>query len=186
MKEHNNEVMIDIETLGTSPNSVILTIGAVVFDARGTGIHERLSLRPDIAEQVELGRIVDHDTLDWWEKQSEDAIEEASSDRDRVPFLDVMVELHKFCSNRKAIWANGICFDIGILENAFRELNMIPPWDFWTVRDARTVYEVCGVSIKDGHTTSHKAVEDAEHQAIVVQRAYENIYTNKESECNII
>jgi len=41
------------------------------------------------------------------------------------------------------------------------------------MRDTRTLYEIAGVSLKDGkHVTSHKAVDDAEHQAIVVQRAY--------------
>jgi hypothetical protein len=49
------------------------------------------------------------------------------------------------------------------------------PWPFWTVRDTRTLYEIAGVSLKDkkyGSKTTHKAVEDAEHQAIVVQDAY--------------
>jgi hypothetical protein len=41
------------------------------------------------------------------------------------------------------------------------------------MRDTRTLWEITGVSLKDGgHTTSHKAVEDAERQAIVVQKAY--------------
>jgi len=35
------------------------------------------------------------------------------------------------------------------------------------------LYEVAGVKLNDGgHSTSHKAVEDAERQAIVVQKAY--------------
>ena len=177
MKEVDNEVMIDIETLGTSADAVICTIGAVVFDARGSTICDRLELRPDMTEQTDNHhRRINADTVDWWEKQSPEAIDEAISDRDRIPFKDAMAELHKFCRNRKAIWANGVCFDITILENAWHELNIAPPWDFWTVRDARTVYDLCGVSIKDGHVTSHKAVEDAEHQAVVVQRAYRKLF----------
>jgi hypothetical protein len=38
------------------------------------------------------------------------------------------------------------------------------------------LYEVAGVSLKDGgHSTTHKAVEDAERQAIVVQKAYHKL-----------
>jgi len=35
------------------------------------------------------------------------------------------------------------------------------------------LYEIAGVNLKDGgHITTHRAVEDAERQAIVVQQAY--------------
>ena len=43
-----NDIMIDIESLDTTPNSVILTIGAVRFDPKGQGVVERLELRPTI------------------------------------------------------------------------------------------------------------------------------------------
>jgi hypothetical protein len=43
----------------------------------------------------------------------------------------------------------------------------------YNVRDTRTLFDIAGVSLKDGnHVTTHKAVEDAERQAIVVQSAY--------------
>ena len=73
---------------------------------------------------------------------------------------------------------NGAPFDLVVMENAWRQTSDNPnpiPWPFWTMRDTRTLYEVTGVSLKDkkyGTKTTHRAVEDAEHQAIVVQRAY--------------
>ena len=48
-----NDIMIDMETLSTNPDCVILTIGAVRFDPRGEGVVERLELRPTIDEQTE-------------------------------------------------------------------------------------------------------------------------------------
>ena len=42
--------MIDLETLDTSPYCVILTIGVVRFDPKGTGVVEKLELRPTIEE----------------------------------------------------------------------------------------------------------------------------------------
>lgn len=170
----SNDIMIDIESLDTSPYCVILTIGAVRFDPKGMGIVEKLELRPTIEEQTEkYNRVINDDTLRWWSTQSEAAQEEALGDRDRIPFKECMDRLYKFCWNRRAVWSNGASFDCVVMETAWRQLDMRIPWPFYTVRDTRTLYEVAGVKLKDGgHVTTHKAVEDAERQAIVVQDAY--------------
>lgn len=165
-----------METLDTAPSTVILTIGAVSFDPRGHGVIEKLELRPTIDEQTDkYNRTISDDTLRWWGEQSPEAIEEAMGDKNRISFQECMEKLHKFCWNRDAIWANGSIFDIVIAENAFKNLNMRAPWQFWSVRDCRTIYDIAGVSLKDpkyGTKTTHKAIEDAIHQALVVQDAY--------------
>ena len=175
-----NDIMIDLETLDTNPYCVILTIGAVRFDPKGQGVIERLELRPTIEDQTEIhNRIINEDTLRWWSEQSPEALEEAMGDRDRMSFRDCMEVLYKFCWNRRAVWSNGASFDVVACETGMRQtLTEYPnpiPWPFYTVRDTRTLYEIAGVSLKDkkyGSKTTHKAVEDAEHQAIVVQDAY--------------
>jgi hypothetical protein len=172
-----SHIMIDMETLDTAPSTVILTIGAVKFDPRGVGVVEKLELRPTIDEQTETyNRSISDDTLRWWGEQSPDAIEEAMGDRDRISYRDCMEQLYKFCWNADKVWSNGSGFDVVVAENAFRELDMKIPWPFWTIRDCRTIYDLAGVSLKDGgHVTTHKAVEDAERQAIVVQKAYQKL-----------
>ena len=172
------DIMIDLETLDTSPYCVILTIGAVRFNPHGNGVVEKLELRPTIEEQTEIyNRLINDDTLRWWSEQSPEALEEALGDRGRISFKECMETLYKFCWNRRAVWSNGASFDVVVAETAFRQVltdkpNPIP-WPFYTVRDTRTLYEIAGVKLKDGgHVTSHRAVEDAERQAIVVQKAY--------------
>jgi len=172
-----NDIMIDIESLNTTPDCVILTIGAVRFDPKGTGVVERLELRPTIEDQTGVyGRTINEDTLRWWGEQSPEAIEEAMGDWGRESFADCMEKLYKFCWNRRAVWSDGASFDCVVMEHAWRQVSDKPnpiPWPFWSVRDTRTLYEITGVSLKDGgHTTSHKAVEDAERQALVVQKGY--------------
>jgi len=176
-----NDIMIDMETLDTSPYCVILTIGVVRFDPYGEGVAERLELRPTIEEQTEkYNRVINEDTLRWWSEQSPAALEEAMSDRDRISFNDCLEKLYRFGWNRRAVWSNGAAFDIVVAETAFRQVftdkpNPIP-WPFYTVRDTRTLYEIAGVKLKDGgHVTSHRAVDDAERQAIVVQQAYKKL-----------
>lgn len=177
------DVMIDLETLDTSPYCVILTIGVVTFNKKGSGIIERLELRPTIEDQTEIyDRIINDDTLRWWSEQSPEALEEALSDANRTSFKSCMETLYKFCWNKHSVWSNGASFDIVACETGMRQtLTDYPnpiPWPFYTIRDTRTLYEIAGVKLSDkkyGSKTTHKAVEDAEHQAIVVQDAYKKL-----------
>ena len=91
-----------------------------------------------------------------------------------------MDTLYKWCwkYNNGHVWSNGASFDIVVMESAWRNFKQLPPWSFWNIRDTRTIYEICGVKLKDkkyGTKTTHRAVEDAEHQAIVVQDAYRKL-----------
>ena len=178
-----NHIMIDIESLDTSPYCVILTIGAVRFDPRGDGIVEKLELRPTIEDQTEIyNRVINDDTIRWWGTQNPAALEEAMGDYGRESLKDCMEKLYKFCWNRQAVWSHGAPFDVVVMETAMRQtLTERPnpiPWPFYTVRDTRTLFEIAGVSLKDkkyATKTTHKAVEDAEHQALVVQDAYKKL-----------
>ena len=68
------DVMIDIESLGTSPDCTILSIGVVLFDPKGMGITSKLELKPNVEEQTEIyKRSIDEGTLLWWSKQSPEA-----------------------------------------------------------------------------------------------------------------
>lgn len=176
-----SDIMIDLETLDTSPYCVILTIGIVRFDPYGEGIAEGWTLKPTIEDQTEqYNRIINDDTIRWWSQQSPEALDEAMSDDDRLPLKDCMEALYKIGWNRRAVWSHGAPFDVVACETAMRSTlvdrpNPIP-WPFYTVRDTRTLFEIAGVKLRDGgHVTSHKAVEDAERQAIVVQEAYRKL-----------
>ena len=169
--------MLDMETLGTLPTTTILTIGIVLFDPCKAGMIDKLELRPTIEDQTDVyNRTITESTVEWWAKQSKDAIDEAMGDRGRQSFRACMEELRRFCWKAEKIWSNGSVFDIIVAEDALRDLEMTPPWKFWNIRDCRTIYDLAGVNLRDGgHVTSHKAVEDAERQAVVVQEAYRKL-----------
>ena len=178
-----SHLMIDIESLDTSPNCVILTIGVVKFNPKGNGVLDRLELKPTIEDQTEIyNRIINEDTLRWWSQQSPEALNAAFNEQGRMSLKECMEVLYHYCWNQDAVWANGAPFDVVVMETAFRQTltdkpNPIP-WPFYTVRDTRTLFEIAGVKLKDkkyGTKTTHNAVEDAEHQAIVVQDAYQKL-----------
>ena len=92
------DVMLDLETLATSPDSVILTFGAVKFDPFNPDkeMTNGLYMRVDVDEQIGLGRRVDEGTVAWWGTQSEEVREEALGEHDRVSLEDFTQQLNKF------------------------------------------------------------------------------------------
>lgn len=60
-------IMIDVETLGTRPGSVVTNIGVCAFDIEADGWADpglEIGLNPQ--EQIDLGFKVDWDTIRWW------------------------------------------------------------------------------------------------------------------------
>ena len=70
-------LMVDLETLATSPDAVILTIGAVTFDPASNKIFDKLYYRVDVESCDRLGMTVNDDTVEWWSKQAADVQTEA-------------------------------------------------------------------------------------------------------------
>ena len=93
---------IDIETLGTSPNTVVLTIGGIKFDPLADDcLHSEFYYRLDADEQIGIGRTVDEKTLEWWETQPEEIKAEALDTEGRVPVNETLKSLNK--------WLVGVC-----------------------------------------------------------------------------
>jgi len=166
------DVMLDLETLATSPDSVILTFGAVKFDPFDSSkeMTNGLYMRIDVDEQISLGRRVDEGTVAWWGAQSEEVREEALGEHDRVSLEDFTQQLNKFVVAADRIWAQGPVFDIVILENLYRQLGKPTPWQYYTIRDSRTLLKALGDDRKGG-ALLHNALADCVSQAEAVQSA---------------
>ena len=68
---------IDIETLGSYPDTVVLTIGGIKFDPMADdGLHSQFYYRLNADEQIEKGRTITETTLEWWDKQDEEVKKE--------------------------------------------------------------------------------------------------------------
>lgn len=174
------DAMIDLETLGTRPDCVILTIGAVLFDPFSLYTpNSGLYLRLDVDGQIERGRTVDDATIEWWSNQADDVREEALSDGDRVSIETMIQTLNKFLVGVNNIWTQGPVFDITILENIYRQYGWPIPWNFWQIRDCRTLFGVHGDPRVKNKTGLHNALEDCISQASAVQKVYSNLNIKK-------
>ena len=166
------DIMLDLETLATSPDSVILTFGAIKFNPfdPDRDMDDGLYMRVNVDEQINLGRRVDEGTVAWWGTQSEEVREEALGETDRVGLDDFTRQLNKFVLTADRIWAQGPVFDIVILENLYRQLGKPTPWPYYVIRDSRTLLKALGDDRKGG-ALLHNALADCVSQAQAVQSA---------------
>jgi len=181
----NTDVMIDLETLATSTDAAILTIGAVKFDPFGKDIQEpamdSFYLRVDLDSCDRIGLVTNDDTIAWWAQQSKEAQEEAFGEDNRVDIADAMAQLYKFCWGAKRVWSNGAAFDVPICETAFKRVGKAIPWSFWQVRDVRTAFDL-GINPHRPPVTAHHALQDAWNQAVGIQNVYGTLRTSTTSE----
>ena len=68
--------------------------------------------------------------------------------------------------SKARVWGNGASFDNPILANAYRAVNLDPPWRFWNDRCYRTVKSMFGKNVKlERIGEHHNALDDAKSQA---------------------
>lgn len=172
------DCMIDLETLDTSPGAVVLTIGAVKFNPRGTGIIDELYIRVDVDEQIALGRTVDEGTVEWWSTQPQAVQDEAmSSEHARTSIVDTIQLLNRFMVGTDCTWGQGYGFDMTIIENLYLQSGVNKPWNFWNLRDSRTVFKMMPTDpVKViAKVQAHNALADAHHQAQCLQHCYKQL-----------
>ena len=176
-----SDIMIDLETLNTTPDATILTIGAVKFDPFGRELQEpkmeSFYCKVDVDSCDRIGLTTSDDTIAWWAQQSKEAQEAAFDSEGRIDIEEAFARLYKFCWGAKRVWSNGSCFDIIICEHVFRKINRAVPWKFWEVRDVRTAFDL-GINPQRPPVTAHHALEDAWNQAVGIQNVYNTLRTS--------
>lgn len=137
-----DEYMIDIETLATTPEAVVLSIGAVKF-SQDEGVTDTFVVKLDLHQQVRARRYMDPDTLSWWMSQNNEARHAAFSSTDREKVRTALENLGAFLGvNQLAVWANSPSFDLVILESLYRSAKMNTPWHYSLSRDLRTLRDM--------------------------------------------
>lgn len=170
-------IMIDLETLGTFMNAPIVTIGACYFDPMTGEIGDKFYERIDIAEAMRFGR-ADPETIRWWLTQ--DPAAQAELAKPGRPIIDVLDDLAAFYkrSNDGKVWGNGPTFDITMLEYQYdRVLSQKAPWMFWNIRDVRTIVHLAEGIEKRPATftrggTAHNALDDCIFQVGYVSKMW--------------
>ena len=163
--------MIDLEGLGTGPDTTILTIAAQAFDPFGSGYYDQ-QYYARITLESQPNRSIQQDTIDWWATQPE-AQAEAFMEGGRIDLDQALDSLGKLIWQHKLIFANGPTYDMNILEHAYKSYNKPLPLQFYNVRDARTVYSLWPELPKP--PTSHHALEDCRRQIDMLQATLKHL-----------
>jgi hypothetical protein len=173
--------MIDLETVDVTPSAVILTLGAIKFDPFSLSEpHTGLYLKLDISEQLAAGRTVSNDTIDWWAEQPESVVNDAFYNEDTVSMEDAAAQINKWLVGLDRVWAQGVAFDIPILESFMQSAGSGVNFDFWNVRDSRTILAAMPKDPrKDMQQDLHNALADAYYQAVALQKSLKHLNITK-------
>ena len=168
----SDSVMLDLETLATGPDAVILSIGAVRFNEFDSRMifRSELNIKLNVDEQIQLGRKVDDDTVEWWSKQNTELQDSVFNAHNRTSIADFIIELNRFVVAADRIWAQGPVFDIVILENLYRQIGVPIPWPYYNIRDSRTIIKALGTDIVHVRQHAHDALADCKYQAGFIKK----------------
>lgn len=171
-------LMIDVETLGTRPGTVVTQIGVVAFDIDMRGnLDQGIEIGLNPQEQIDLGFKVDWSTIRWWMEQSREA--QATLPKVGLP-LEVALAFVRDYVERwgpvEGVWGNGPDFDLTAMTMMFQAADMKVPWAYNAGRDVRTIKEVVNglglETVRVKPLVAHSALSDARAQALWVQEMW--------------
>jgi DNA polymerase III epsilon subunit-like protein len=155
-------IMLDLETLGTRPGSVIVAIGACKFAGRGAG--DTFYARVDPASCERVGLRMDAETVTWWLRQGEEARKELTKRGEPLP--RVLRRFARWVGDKTAdVWGNGANFDNALLGAAYDAAGIPRPWHWMNDRCYRTAKAILPRVPARGAERTHHALADAVRQA---------------------
>jgi hypothetical protein len=170
-------VMLDLETLSTRADGVILSIGAVKFDPHSNNVGEDAFYASiSVDSNTSAGRHISESTLLWWLQQSPDAQRVFTE-----PKMPLAVALDEFAAwfdhPNYEVWSNGADFDIPMMNHAFMTHGLDSPWKFYNSRCFRTMKSMsfAKAAVKVENKLKHNALTDALTQAQQLQEYYKTL-----------
>jgi hypothetical protein len=172
---------IDLETLDITPNATVLTLGGVKFNPHNTQEpHSKIYFKISVDDQDRLGRTASDSTIEWWSKQDPEIMAEAFDQNNAITVEKLCEEIARWAVGVDLFWGQGYGFDFTMLEDMFRSVQRPIPWQFWQIRDSRTLFGLCKLDPrKSMQTNLHNAADDAYYQAKAVQLAYRELGVTK-------
>ncbi|HEM7415566.1 TPA: 3'-5' exoribonuclease [Citrobacter youngae] len=183
-------LMVDMETMGNSPDAPIVSIGAVFFDPSTGNTGAEFYRVVSLESSMSFGMKPDASTIQWWLKQSSEArsailVDEAMGLLETLELLaDFIAENAANGSHTVQLWGNGCSFDNVILRRAYALTDTPFAVPFWNDRDVRTMVELGkSVGINPRYDIPfegdmHNALSDARHQIKYVSAIWQRLTAN--------
>lgn len=183
-------LMVDMETMGNSPDAPIVSIGAVFFDPSTGNTGAEFYRVVSLESSMSFGMKPDASTIQWWLKQSSEArsailVDEAMGLRETLELLaDFIAENATNGSHTVQLWGNGCSFDNVILRRAYALTETPFAVPFWNDMDVRTMVELgksVGINPRFDipfEGDMHNALSDARHQVKYVSAIWQRLTAN--------
>lgn len=161
-------IMLDLESLSTRSDAVIVAIAAVEFDFETAQTGRVFYVKIDIQSCLDAGLRVDGATLAWWFKQPDDTRLELLSNT--IHLFQALGLLREFILNTNngdvTIWANSPKFDLTKIENAYHAYQLPVPWVHTQEMCVRTFQSLVPQIKQAMQPTAapHNALNDCLHQ----------------------
>ena len=165
-------VVIDLETMGTTPGCEIIEIGACAFG--GPGPVRKFSVL--ISSLPHERRRVDASTEAWWRQQAFYLPDIALAEG--IPAKQALLLFRGWfqavADDNTQVWGNSPSFDCSILRDAYRYYDLgAAPWDFRMERDLRTLKSIKPIP-RDWWPADvvpkHRGLNDALYEAAFIAR----------------
>lgn len=165
--------MIDLETLGTKSNSVVMSIVAIPFNLdTGEVSDKQFIVNIDLNSSLAAGLTVDGNTVQWWLTQNPEIM--ALMFYDSLHIANALVAFNDYIEENFAeppiVWGNGARFDLGLLENLYQKMSITPKWKFRDERCYRTINSLFlsiateTVDTDAGNADAHNPIHDCLYQ----------------------
>jgi len=169
-----NNLMIDLETMGTGNNSAIVAIGAAYFDPLTAELGGTYYTAVDLQSNLDCGLQVDGDTVMWWMSQSDDA---RAALQGGIKLPEMLRDFSRWCGasgNPKSVWSHAT-FDHVILMNAYEKAGVPSPFHYRAAKDIRTLSYLASPNDVMFVGEQHNALDDAVHQVKYVSKMIQEI-----------
>ena len=130
----SNNIMLDLETMGTDSDAAIIAIGAVRFDK---SVSDSFYQVVDLQSSLDAGLTMSADSILWWLKQGDEARQAITVKG--VSLRSALLNFKKWAGKDALIWGNGATFDNVILANAYDKSKVERPWHYSANRCYRTL-----------------------------------------------
>ena len=168
------DIMVDLETMATGSNASIVQFGAVEFD-RNTGLTgRRFKHNVSLESCIVAGLRVDGNTVEWWMTKPDN---QRLNLYDPKPFLlgVVLVKFNEWLMDSPAgsanlhLWGRSPRFDIAILADAYKAMNLLVIWNFRNEMCVRTIEALepgikAVMDVQNSNANSHDVIDDCLHQ----------------------
>jgi len=171
------DIMIDIETMGNTPTSAIVQIGAVAFERMTGEIKGRFLVNVDLNDEMKKGFTTDASTIEWWMGQKHKTWLVPIDKRHGT--VKALTDLARWMRDNLTsggyVWSHST-FDAPILSYHYNKMGMAMPVRYGRWLDLRTIgvmatglYSVPKSERPEG---AHDALVDAEYQAGWFSKCY--------------